>query len=235
MSAESLVPFGLLFTSLLLAGCSGPLSTLDPAGPAAASTAWLWWGMFAFSTLVLIVVVALWLYAIRRDPGEVGDQQAQRVQNRWIIGGGFVLPLVSITALLGFGIPMGHNMTPLAADEDVLRIDVTAHRWWWAVSYPNEGITLRDELHIPVGVPVHVHVTSEDVIHSFWVPRLAGKLDAIPGHTNVLRLEADETGTFQGRCAEFCGVGHAHMHFTVEAHAQEAFDEWLQQAAQDDD
>ena len=220
---------------MLLAGCSGPSSTLNPAGPAAASAAWLWWGMFAFSTMVLIAVVALWLYAMRREPGEVDDEEAQRVQNRWIIGGGFVLPLMSVTVLLGFGIPVGHNMMPLASDEDVLRIDVTAHRWWWAVSYPDQGIALRNELHIPIGVPVHVHLTSEDVIHSFWVPRLAGKLDAIPGHTNVLRLQADQTGTFQGRCAEFCGIGHAHMDFTVEAHAQEDFNDWVEEAVRDDD
>ncbi|SEO48401.1 cytochrome c oxidase subunit 2 [Aquisalimonas asiatica] len=191
--------------------------------------------MFAFATVVLIAVVALWLYAMWREPVEHGDADAQRVQNRWIIGGGFVLPLVSITALLAFGIPAGHNMMPLASDDDVLRIDVTAHRWWWEVTYPDQDIGLNNELHIPVGVPVHVHVSSEDVIHSFWVPRLAGKLDAIPGRTNVLRLEADETGTFQGKCAEFCGVGHAHMDFTVEAHSPDDFDDWLEEAAQDDD
>ncbi len=224
-----------MFIPMLLSGCGGPLSTLDPAGPAAASAAWLWWAMFAFATVVLIVVVALWLYAMRRDPGDVTDESAQRVQNRWIVGGGFVLPLVSITALLAFGIPAGHNMMPLASDEDVLRIDVTAHRWWWEVSYPEEGIALNNELHIPVGVPVHVHVTSEDVIHSFWVPRLAGKLDAIPGRTNVLRLQADETGIFQGKCAEFCGAGHAHMDFTVEAHPQDDFDDWLEEALQSND
>lgn len=232
--AERVAPIGLVFTPALLAGCSGPLSTLDPAGPAAASAAWLWWAMFAFATVVLVVVVALWLYAMRRDPGEVSDEAAQQVQNRWIIGGGFVLPLASITALLAFGIPAGHNMLPLASDEDVLRIDVTAHRWWWEVHYPDDDIALNNELHIPMGVPVHVHVTSEDVIHSFWVPRLAGKLDAIPGRTNVLRLQADQTGTFQGTCAEFCGVGHAHMDFIVEVHTEDDFDDWLE-AARDDD
>lgn len=231
---KSVAAFGALFTLVFIGGCSGPLSTLDPAGPAATSVAWLWWAMFAFATVVLVAVVALWLYAMRRDPGEVGDGRAQRLQNRWIVGGGLVLPLASVTLLLAFGIPVGHNMLPLPTDEDVLRIEVTGHQWWWEVTYPDAGVSLQDELHIPVDVPVDVHVTGGDVIHSFWVPRLGGKLDAIPGHTGVLRLRAQKPGMYQGQCAEFCGPGHAHMDFTVEAHASADFDAWLEDARTND-
>jgi cytochrome c oxidase subunit 2 len=95
------------------------------------------------------------------------------------------------------------------------------------VHYPASGVQLRDALRLPVGRPVHVHVGSRDVIHSFWVPRLGGKLDAIPGRTQVVRLQADEPGTFRGQCAEFCGLHHAHMVMTVIAMPAAEFDAWM--------
>lgn len=220
---------------LLLAGCSGPFSILDPAGPSASAVAWLWWSMFATATVVLLAVVGLWLYAARRAPRTVDDEQARDIHRRWIIGGGLILPMAAIVVLLAFGIPVGHNMLPLPLKEgEVLRIDVTGHQWWWQVSYPDSGIELRDELHIPAGVAVDLHLTSADVIHSFWVPRLGGKLDMLPGRTNILRLQADEPGTYRGQCAEFCGLHHARMQFTVTAHSAEDFAAWLAEGRADD-
>lgn len=191
--------------------------------------------MASFATVTLVVVVSLWLYALRRRPRQLSEEQAQRLHSRWIIGGGLILPVTSITLLLAFGIPIGHRMLPLPlADTEVLRIDVTARQWWWDVSYPGRDIRLRDELHIPAGAPVDLHLTSEDVIHAFWVPRLGGKLDMLPGRTNVLRLQADEPGLYHGQCAEYCGTGHAHMKFTVRAHAPGEFDAWLEGATGDE-
>lgn len=220
-----------------MAACEGPLSALDPAGPAARAAAGLWWGMFLYFTLVTAVVIALWCYAMRR-PGEADNPRASR---KWIIGGGLVLPLLSIAVILAAGIPAGRQMAPLpSTTEEVLRIDVTGHQWWWEVRYPHNSaeadgaITLRNELHIPVGMPVDIHLTTADVIHSFWVPRLGGKLDAIPGRTNILRLQADEAGLYRGQCAEFCGLHHAHMQFTVKAHSPEEFARWLQEATSHD-
>jgi cytochrome c oxidase subunit 2 len=214
-----------------MTACSGPYSTLNPAGPAAADAAALWWGMSSFAVLVLLVVVGLWLYALRRRPGQISQEQARRIQNRWIIGGGLLLPITSMGVLLAFGIPIGHRMLPLpVAGQDVLRIEVTGHQWWWQVEYPQQGVELRNELHIPAGQPVDLHLTSNDVIHSFWVPRLGGKLDMLPGRTNVLRLQAHEPGIYHGQCAEFCGTGHAHMQFTVHAHAPADFAAWLESA-----
>lgn len=185
--------------------------------------------MFSFSALVLLVVVALWIYAMRRKPLSESDSQIRRINQRWLIGGGLLLPLISILALLGFAVPMGHHMLPLPiAGQAPLRIEVTGHQWWWEVRYPDTGIKLKNELHIPTGIPVDVHVTSADVIHSFWVPRLAGKLDMIPGRTNILRLKADTPGRFRGQCSEFCGLGHAHMVFEVQAHSPEEFNVWLE-------
>lgn len=192
--------------------------------------------MFGFFTLVLLAVVALWLVALRRDPGDVDEARAQRLHRRWVIGGGLVLPLLTIIVLLAWGIPLGQRMLPLPlTDREVLRVDVTARQWQWRVRYPDSGVTLENELRIPAGTPVDISVTSEDVIHSFWAPRLGGKIDAIPGRTNVLRLEADEPGRYHGVCAEFCGLEHARMTFTVEAMAAPDFRAWLGRRASSGD
>jgi cytochrome c oxidase subunit II len=227
-----LLSLGLPF---LLTACNGPYSTLDPAGPTAHSIALLWWGMFAFATVVLLAVVLLWLYAMHRDPGNPDPAQVAAIQKRLIIGGGLVLPTASILLLLIIGVPMGQRMhpQPSIAGQDTAYIEVTGHQWWWEVSYPGTGVTLQNTLHIPAGTAVNIHLRSSDVIHSFWVPRLAGKLDAIPGVTNILRLQVDEPGTYYGQCAEFCGLQHAHMLFTVEAHTQEDFDTWLSERRND--
>lgn len=185
--------------------------------------------MFGFSALVLLIVVVLWLYAMRRKPISVTEAQIRRINQRWLIGGGLLLPMISILVLLGFAVPMGHRMLPLSVPGQVpLRIEVTGHQWWWEVRYPDAGIQLKNELHLPTGVPIDVHLTSADVIHSFWVPRLAGKLDMIPGRTNILRLKADTPGRFRGQCSEFCGLGHAYMVFEVQAHSPENFNVWLE-------
>lgn len=213
---------------VLLAGCGGPYSILDPAGPSAHLVARLWWGMFGFLTLVLLVVVTLWLHAMRREPGEHDERHVRRISNRWIIAGGLVLPLATIVLLLGFGIPIGHRMLPLPpADGEALQVHVTGHQWHWVVRHPGAGIERVDEMHIPAGMPVDVVLESADVIHSFWVPRLAGKVDLIPGHTNVLRIQADVPGIYRGQCAEFCGAGHAHMQLVVHVLEPAAYQAWL--------
>ncbi len=232
---KSLATTASLGIPILLSGCDGALSTLTPAGPNAQAAAWLWWGMFGWFTTVLLVIVALWLYALKRAPADASAARSRKVQNRWIIGGGVVLPIATITVVLAFGIPVGHRSLPLvSADGKALRVEVTAHQWWWEVSYPDSGISLKNELHIPSGRPVDVHLTSADVIHSFWVPRLGGKLDAIPGRTNILRLQADQPGRYRGQCAEFCGREHAHMGFTVTAHALSDYRHWAEQEARDE-
>ncbi|MGR9036131.1 MAG: cytochrome c oxidase subunit II [Gammaproteobacteria bacterium] len=218
------MPFITLF---FLAGCNGPQSFLNPAGPSAHAAARLWWGMFGFSALILPVMVALWLYAMWRKPKPQTREQAYRVQRILIVGGGVVLPIVSLSVLLSFGIPMGYRMLPLPTSQTPLRIEVTGHRWWWEIRYPDSGISMKNELHLPTGRPIDIHLTSADVIHSFWVPRLAGKLDMIPGRTNILRLTVDTPGHYHGQCSEFCGFGHARMVFKVQAYDPEEFEVWL--------
>lgn len=212
----------------LLAGCGGPLSTLDPASPMARQVANVWWGMFAFATLVLLVVSALWIYALARKPRQTSEEQAIRHNRWWIIGGGVVLPSVSIIVLLIFGIPTGRGMIPLPVEgEQPLKVEVTGHQWWWEVHYPDSGVTTANQLIIPAGRLIDVHVTSADVIHSFWVPRLGGKMDMLPGRTNVIRIEAGHAGIFHGQCSEFCGLQHTHMKLHVEAQTTADFDAWI--------
>ena len=185
--------------------------------------------MLGFFSLVLLVIVTLWLYAMWRKPVQLTEAQAHRVNQRWIIAGGLALPIASIIALLSVGIPMGYRMLPLpVTGQSPLRIDVTGHQWWWEIRYPDAGIVMKNQLHLPAGKPVDIHVTSADVIHSFWIPRLAGKLDMIPGRTNILRIEADAPGHYRGQCSEFCGIGHAHMVLAVRVHSQEYFESWLE-------
>jgi cytochrome c oxidase subunit II len=211
---------------------------LDPAGPSAQAIAAVWWWMLGVSALVLLGVVALWLAAMRRQASTADDDDhpgSGRTGRRWIVGGGILLPAAAIVPLLIFGSSAGLHQLPLplarsGAGEPAappLRIDATGQQWWWALHYPASGVRLRNELRLPVGRPVLVHVGSVDVIHSFWVPRLGGKLDAIPGRTGIVRLQADQAGTFRGQCAEFCGLGHAHMVMTVIAMPAAEFDAWL--------
>lgn len=231
--------------ALLVSGCTGPFSALDPKGPSADAAAWLWWGMFALFALVFFVVLGLWFYAIKRGSTSrrdnliagtadtVNHSEQRKFTQRWIIWGGLVLPVSAISLILFFGIPAGHSMLPLPVPQgNVLRIEVTGHQWWWQVHYPDTGVILKNEIHIPANTPIDLHLTSADVIHSFWVPKLGGKLDMLPGRVNILRLQADEPGVYRGQCAEFCGLQHAHMQFTVTAHEPAAFKKWQTEAAQ---
>jgi cytochrome c oxidase subunit 2 len=194
--------------------------------------------MLGVSVLVLLGVGELWLVAMRRrSPTADGDDPARAGQTalRWIVGGGIVLPTAAIVPLLVFGSSAGLHQLPLSlgrpgAGEPAappLRVDATGQQWKWTLHYRDSGVQLRNELRLPVGRPVEVRVGSADVIHSFWVPRLGGKIDAIPGRTNVVRLQADQAGRFRGQCAEFCGLDHAHMVMTVIAMPAAEFDAWM--------
>ncbi|NYS25531.1 cytochrome c oxidase subunit II [Rhodobacteraceae bacterium 2376] len=197
---------------LLVAGCSGPLSTLEPGGPAAADIAWLWWGMLAGAAVITVFMVGLVLLAL-------GAPRPVR-EGRWTLGLGLGLSMVILTPVLAAGLWVGERIIP--RDDGVVTVEAHAWQWNWRFTHADaEGAPVESEntLHIPAGQPVDVLITSEDVIHSFWVPRLAGKLDAIPGRTNRARIMADEPGRYAGLCAEFCGQGHARMRFDVVAHA----------------
>ena len=207
-----------------LSGCSGNLSILDPAGPAAAATATLAIVMFAGAALILALVCVLFALALWR-PG-VGEAVPPK---RWLVWGGLVFPGVTLTALLVFALGTGERLLPHPGET---RTVVEAHpeQWRWRFRY-GDGRETLDVLHLPAARAVDVRVVGGDVIHSFWVPRLAGKVDAIPGHVNTIRIQADRPGRYGGVCSEFCGTGHTLMRFEALAHAPEDFDAALSAAA----
>ncbi len=171
----------------------------------------MFWGA---SALFLLVMALLALSFLR--PAAIAAIKPVH----WIIGGGLVLPVPILLALLLAALLLGEQLLPKPGGQAPLRIEAHASRWQWRFAYPDSpGIAETEILHLPAGEPVDIVVTSEDVIHGFWVPRLGGKIDAIPGHANIIRLQADEPGTYRGVCAEYCGEGHDFMHFVVEAHA----------------
>lgn len=187
---------------LLLGACSGDFSTLDPAGPAAAEVARLWWVMLAGALVILtgVVATALWSLRRRERPRTFSDA-------RVLIGWGLVFPTITLTALMIFALAGGER---LFGDRDA-PLDVSAHARQFAWTFTYADGTETPVLHVAAGQPFRLRITSEDVIHSFWVPRLGGKMDAIPGRENIMVLEADAPGRYRGLCAEYCGIGHAHM------------------------
>ncbi|WP_299819612.1 cytochrome B [uncultured Jannaschia sp.] len=202
---------------LALAGCNEALSVVAPAGPAAAAIATLWWVMLAGAALICLLVAGLLWGAFRSRPVADGADGA-RGERVWIHGLGLAFPFAVLAALLFYGLWVGERLMPRAGS-DVVSVSAVAQRWIWSFGYDDaEGRVTQGVLHIPAGRPVDVAITTRDVIHSFWVPRLAGKLDAIPGHVNVLRLEADRPGVYAGLSAEYSGAGYAGHHFEVHAH-----------------
>ncbi len=220
----------LMLLAVLLTGCGGDKSILNPAGPAARDVAIIWWAMFGFASVVLVALTIIWLYTFKRKEVKRTPAEERRVARRWIIGGGIALPVASITVLLIFGVPTGRQMLTLPLSEPPEVIEVIGHQWWWEVRYPGaEGgeVVTANQLIMPAGEPVDFHVTSADVIHGFWMPRLGGKIDMIPGYVNKIRLEADEPVIFGAQCAEFCGLQHTQMQLYVEAVERDEYEAWL--------
>jgi cytochrome c oxidase subunit 2 len=218
----------LLLLSFALAGCAGEASALDARGPAAARISLLWWVMLGLGAAVFVLVTALLLVALfrRRGPGEPSPEHERRLGGRMIGGGGIALPLFVLVPLLGFTAYTGATMTPRGAQP--LTVEVIGHQFWWEIRYPEQGFTTANELVIPVGRPVELRLSTADVIHSFWVPQLNGKVDLIPGQSNTLTLQADEAGEYRGQCAEFCGRQHALMAMVVVAEPPERFAAWAE-------
>ncbi|WP_397473365.1 cytochrome c oxidase subunit II [Pusillimonas sp.] len=198
-----------------LAGCdSAPLSTLDPASAQAQHIANIWYVMAWGSLSVLLMMLALVFFALRaRSESRPGRRPL------WLLlGGGVLFPLSVMSALLAYA-----YLAMPGQGETQYRVQVTASQWQWEVSYPDAPGGARysvNVLHVPAGAPVSIELTASDVIHGFWVPRLGGKMDAIPGRTNRVVYTAGQAGVYHGQCAEYCGIGHAAMHFQVVAHEE---------------
>ncbi|MGX1099375.1 cytochrome c oxidase subunit II [Amorphus sp. MBR-141] len=219
---EHAARFALPVAGLILAGCEGPQSALDAAGRDAAAVGNLFWVMVVGAVAIWAIVIGIAIAAVLRPPGSA------RAANALILGGGVAFPVVVLAALLTFGL----GLLPDWADSGTrVKIHVTGEQWWWRVTYERaDGTTVSDsnEIHMPAGEPVEFVLTADDVIHSFWIPPIGGKMDMIPGRTNRLVLTAEKPGTYRGVCAEFCGTSHALMAFSAIVHEPDGFDAWLE-------
>jgi cytochrome c oxidase subunit 2 len=216
-----------LMGTFIVSGCSGIQSTLDPAGREAKSIADLFWLMTAGAVIVWLAMILLTVYAAR-----VRSEARNHRRDRFlIIGGGAIVPTVVLSILLVYGLaPIPRLMAP--APEGSLKIIVSGEQWWWRVRYFPQGgqaFELANEIRLPVGEPVQFQLDSPDVIHSFWIPSLAGKMDMIPGRVTYLALQPTKTGIYRGACAEYCGTSHALMNFYVEVIGKEDFSAWVAQ------
>ena len=210
------------------------MGSLDPQGPAAESMADLWWLMLWLGVAVFIVFAVLLAVGLFRRPDADHPPSSERF-GRWILAWGAVGPAVVILVVFVATV-VAMRATPNQAPDDALVVEIVGHQWWYEVHYPEQDVTTTDELRIPTGRPVSLQLTSADVIHSFWVPELGGKLDMLPDGTNTLVLQADVPGEHVARCAEFCGLEHTAMQMRVVAEPVEQFEQWLdgrQQVAAD--
>jgi cytochrome c oxidase subunit 2 len=184
--------------------------------------------MLIVCTVVWVLVAGATLLAVAR--GRKAASTATDGQLTFIVGIAGAVTIVVLIGLLFDTIVIGRSLETIRT-ADALRIQVTGYQWWWDVQYENPvaglRVTTANELHIPVGRPVAIDLLSSDVIHSFWVPNLQGKIDLVPGRKNELWLQADKPGIYRGQCAEYCGAQHAHMALLVTAESEEQFGRWL--------
>ncbi len=226
----------LAIATLLLGStaCNGPQSTLHPGGPAAGNLATIGWTVYILFGAVALTMWILLAWAATRHRGSLATHQPWDTGGgqRWILIGGFAIPFVVLSAVFVFAMERMTDFPvrdPKGAAPEIL---VIGHQWWWEVRYiggpPNQQFTTANEIHIPSGRPVNIALETHDVIHSFWVPGLHGKVDMIPGQPNYIRVQADHPREFKGECGEYCGAEHARMRLLVVAQDPQAYEEWKQ-------
>ncbi len=227
---------GLAVLALVLAGCSGPQSFIDPQGPFAQAPDDLFKGVLIVAAVVFVFVQGLIIYTVvryrRRDGDDSLPKQVHgntRLEIVWTV--------IPALILAGIAVPTVQQVFALAEEpEGALTVEVIGHRWWWEYRYPDSGVITANELVIPVDRPIRLEMRAEEagsedrgVLHSYWVPALAGKQDVFPGRITTLNMEADTTGRFLGQCAEYCGLSHANMRNRAVVLEPDEFDEWVAQ------
>jgi cytochrome c oxidase subunit II len=225
-------------------------SALHPAaGSGAALIDQLGTVLYIGATAIFLVVMTLAVYGIFAKATSVNTRN-------WVIGGGLVFPAITLTALLMYSLAVGNGLSAIGSsnalqlfldcfglgkertqtqDGQLLRIHVIGKQWWWEVRYEQPGsddhVVLANEIRMPINRPVELVLSSIDVIHSFWAPSLAGKVDMIPGRTTKLRIQTSELGIFRAQCAEYCGGQHAWMALFVVTQSPSDYDNWMAQQA----
>jgi cytochrome c oxidase subunit 2 len=223
---------------VVMAGLPGDHRVLHAAGPQAATIEWLYWVVFWILFIVYVLVVLGFSHAGRRayTPARemlpiVKDRSGDR-RAAWVVGTAVTLTVLTLFAVLFMTVITGKKVEGLTS-KNPITIQVIGHQWWWEVIYPNsqadQTVTTANEIHLPVGKPVVILTNSADVIHSFWAPNVNGKRDLLPGYSSAFWMQVDQPGTYHGQCAEFCGLQHAHMGFSIVAESEDQFRAWKEQ------
>jgi len=216
----------------VLAGCErAPLNYMTSAGASSEPVMYLGWGLTVVSCVVIAIITWLVVWgSLRRRPAPASSDEIGRPRSglRWIYVGSGISTIALFACTVWSVVVLAH--VAHAPKPPKITVDVIGHQWWWEVRYNAEpasrSFVTANELHVPVGEPVQIRLGTADVIHSFWVPQLAGKTDTIPGQTNRTWLQADKPGTYFGQCTEYCGQQHAHMAFVVVAEPAQQFASW---------
>ncbi len=220
----------LLALALGSAGCSGKQSIVAPRSHQTHVIALIWWWMLGAAAVVFAGTVGLLVlaYVRRRSAGLPFLGEREGLTGGLVIVFGIVIPLVVLLVLFGATDIYAIRYTQAPAARSTARtVEVIGHQWWWEIRYPGTDAVTANELHIPTGTRIQVIATTADVIHSLWVPRLARKIDMIPGRENRILMETPDAGRYIGQCSEFCGLQHAHMLLSVSAEAPASFEAWL--------
>jgi cytochrome c oxidase subunit 2 len=228
MKIKSLRFLTLFLITLLTAmtGCAGEQSAFVGLGPVASRISLLMWIMFAAAALITAFICVL-LYVSIAGPSQ---WRHKLTSEKNVVWGGVVFPVVTLSILLIYGFLILRAGEEMVEAEDPVHISVVGERWWWRVFYRHEdgqSTESANEIRVPVGRPIEIELTTADVIHSFWLPSYAGKVDMIPGRTNRLHFIVDTPGIVRGQCAEYCGGAHALMAFYAVALAPGDYEAWL--------
>lgn len=232
-------PFVLVGMGLLLASCSlignegAPLSTFEPAGPGAERIDGLFWLVFWIATVIFFlvmgaIVVALFVFRDKKGKEQKEPKQIHGSPTLEVIW--TVIPALILAAIAVPTVSAVFDLT--GCESDSMRVEVVGHQWWFEFNYPGYDLSTANVMVIPAGQEVCAEMTSDDVLHNFWVPYLMGKRYLIPGQTTELRLEASEPGEYWGHCAEFCGLSHSLMRTRVIALEPAEFETWLESQEQ---
>lgn len=224
--AASIAVFGAA-GSVLLSSCAGSPSLLDSHGARGADITTLWWLMFWIAAAVCVIITILLIWATTRARSRPAEPDLHAAGGTsLVLWGGAIIPAILLVGVFSFVLK---TMVAEAGvhDPGPITIKVIGHRWWWEFDYMKQHVDTANELHVPAGRAVTLKITSVDVIHSFWVPQIQEKTDAIPGRINTVAFQANKVGTNLGECAEYCGMQHANMDFLVVAQPPAEFQHWL--------
>ena len=223
---------GVALLGLVLSACASntPQDALKPASPDSRVTNHLFVPVFWIAAGVFVLVEGLVVYAVVRfrrrsdDDSPVQVHGNSKLELTWTI-----MPALLLLGIGVFTIKTVFSINRYPKGPNVVNATVIGHRWWWEFRYPDSGVVTANQLYIPTGKEVVLTLESDDVIHSFWPPKLAGKVDVVPGQKNRMKISADNPGTYDGQCAEYCGTSHANMRLEVIAVTPADFDKWISQ------